>query len=181
MMYRVTFILILLSGCYQIEDRNLHDYKTEMKAFGNTISYKKLKGKIDIPLMGLRDTIQLVELAIGREIQSLDSLDDKLLFNRKKALRKRYIDNRFPLRLKGRLIFIDSLVSAIDTTYKYQDFSRHLRISPLEEEKMIDQTWEDFYFKNIVWEMDMQKEFLIQTMARVKMAERNVLLLYETK
>ena len=181
MIYRVIFILILLSSCSRIEDRSFHDFKTEMNEFGSTVTYNKLAGKIDIQLKGLKDTIQLVELTIGTEIQSLDTLHDKLFFYKREALRKRYANGRFPLQLKGRLVFIDSVVCALDTSYLHQDFSRLLRISPLEEEKMIDQTWEDFYFKNIVWEMDLQKEFLIQTMARVKMAEKNVLLLYDTK
>lgn len=181
MIYRVLFILILLSSCSRIEDRDFHDFKTEMNEYDNSTAYNKLVGKIDIPLMGLRDTIQLVELAISKEIQSLDTLDDKLLFYRREALRKRYVEGKFPLQLKGRLVFIDSAVSAIDTSYQHQDFSRLLRISPIEEEKDIKQPWEDFYFRNTALEMDMQKEFLMQTMARVKMAEKNVLLLYETK
>ena len=181
MIYRVTFILILISSCNQIEDRDLHDFQTEMTEFDTASTYHDLAGKIDISLMELKDTIQLVELTISKEIQSLDSLDDKLLFYRREALRKRYIDDRFPLQLKGRLVFIDSVVSAIDTSYIHQDFSRLLRISPIEEEKMIKESWEDFYFKNTFFEMDMQKEFLIQTMVRVKMAEKNVLLLYDTK
>ena len=181
MIYRVIFIFILLTSCSRIEDRDIHVFKTEMNEYDNSAAYNKLVGKIDIPLMGLRDTIQLVEIAIGKEIHSLDSLDDKLIFYRKEALRKRYVKSRFPLQLKGRLVFIDSMVNAIDTAYKHQDFSRHLRISPIEEEKMIDQTWEDFYFRNTALPMDFQKEFLIQTMARVKMAEKDVLLLYATK
>ncbi len=181
MIYRVTFILILLSSCSRIEDRDFHDFKTEMSNYHSAATYDKLADKIDIPLMGLRDTIQLVELAISKEIQSLDTLDDRLLFYRREALRKRYADGRFPLQLKGRLVFIDSVVNAIDTSYQHQDFSRLFRISPIEQEKVIKQPWEDFYFRNTFLEMDMQNEFLMQTMARVKMAERNVLLLYETK
>ena len=173
--------MILLTSCGRIEDRDIHVFKTEMNEYDNTEAYSKLIGKLDLQLKGLKDTIQLAEIAIGKEIQSLDSLDDKLFFYRREALRKRYVKSSFPVQLKGRLVFIDSMVNAIDTAYKHQDFSRHLRISPIEEEKMIDQIWEDFYFRNTALEIDFQKEFLIQTMARVKMAEKNVLLFYDTK
>ena len=148
MIYRVIFILILLSSCSRIEDRSFHDFKTEMNEFGSTVTYNKVAGKIDIQLKGLKDTIQLVELTIGREIQSLDTLDDKLFFYKREALRKRYANSRFPLQLKGRLVFIDSAISAIDTSYQHQDFSRLFKISLVEEEKEIKQSWEGFYFKN---------------------------------